>query len=78
VVALARYAPADQAAARALSTSLLRINPRAFKPDYNPPKLPKATPAPARPANRKPSTLQVALALVGGSAVLGLLALTAL
>lgn len=73
-VTLARYAPGDQLAARALSTSLLRINPRAFKPEYVPPKLPRTPPALIPPPRRGPSSTQVALAVAGGTAVLALMA----
>lgn len=72
-VTLARYAPGDQFAARALSTSLLRINPRAFKPEYVPPKLPRTPPAQLAPKHSGPSSTQVALA-VAGTAVLALMA----
>lgn len=72
-VTLARYAPADQIAARALSTSLLRLNPRAFRAEYVPPKLPRTPPAELAPKRRGPSSTQVALA-VAGTAVLALMA----
>jgi hypothetical protein len=42
-VCIARYSAKDPASARMLSTALIRINPRAFKADYVPPRLPRST-----------------------------------
>lgn len=75
-VTLCRYAAKDVLASRVLSTSLIRINPRAFRADYVPPRLPRAqAPAPsAAPAPRIGPREQKLLALAGASAVLGALA----